>query len=107
MRTGEVVPIQLSPARATRLIRRIAEDTNNVILGDHALERMAERGISDIEVYRLLQHGDVLDIPTRTRRKEWKCKVVMKLKGNRTAGVITVILHNGKLFAKTVEWERR
>ncbi len=66
---------------------------------------MDEREISDIEVYRLLQTGQVLDEPMQTRRKEWKCKVVKRLKGNRQAGVVTIILHSGSLFAMTVEWE--
>jgi hypothetical protein len=46
-----------------------------------------------------------MDQPTRTERNEWKCKVVKQLKGNREAGAVTIILHNGKLFVKTVEWE--
>jgi len=107
MSDGKIVPLQLTPARATILVRRVAAETANVILGDHALERMAERTITDTEVYRILRFGDVLDVPTRTPQKEWKCKVVMRLKGNRTAGVVTIILHNGKLFAQTIEWEDR
>jgi len=107
MSDGKVVPIQLSPARATILIRCVAAETANVILGDHALARMEQRSITDTEVYRILQCGDVLDVPTRTQHKEWKCKMVLKLKGNRTAGVVTIILHNGKLFAQTIEWEDR
>jgi len=80
-------------------------DTSKVIIGTHALGRLAEREISDIELYRLLQTGHVMDQPTRTERNEWKCKVVKQLKGNREAGAVTIILHNGKLFVKTVEWE--
>ncbi len=31
--------------------------------------------------------------------------MVHKIKGAREAGVITIILTNGRLFIKTVEWE--
>lgn len=105
MRKAEVVPFRLTPNRATAIINETSQDTAQVILGDHALERMAERGISDIEVYRILQNGLVHNEPTRTKQKEWKCKITMRLKGSRTAGVVTIILHNGMLFAMTVEWE--
>ncbi len=105
MRGAKVVPLGLSTSKAQTIIRETARDTSKVILSAHALERMEEREISDIEVYRLLQTGDVFDPPTRTEYKEWKCKVVKRLKGNRLAGVITIILHNGRLFVKTVEWE--
>jgi hypothetical protein len=105
MRKGVILPFRLSPARAQAVINETAQDTSQVILSDHALDRMDERGISDIEVYRILQLGRVVDEPTRTEGKEWKCKVIMRLPGSRTAGVITIILHDGMLFAMSVEWE--
>jgi hypothetical protein len=107
MADENVYPLSLSPARARALIAERAVDTVNVILGDHARKRIEERGISDIEIYRVLRYGNVLEAPTRTRLKEWKCKVVMRVKGHGVAGVITVILHDGGLFIKTVEWEDR
>jgi glucuronate isomerase len=76
-----------------------------VIIGDHAKQRMKEREISDIEVYRILQTGHVMEEPSQTERKEWKCKLVRALKGNREAGVVTIILHSKMLFVQTVEWE--
>jgi len=99
------VPLRLRPERAQAIINATAKDTSKVILGDHARERMGEREISDIEVYRLLQTGHVMEEPSRTERKEWKCKVVKRIKGNRDAGVVTIILSNGMLFVQTVEWE--
>lgn len=101
----KVVPIGLRPERAQELIRAVAQDTSKVILGDHAKQRMEEREISDIEVYRLLQKGYVFEAPERTRRREWKAKMVMRLKGNRDAGAVAILLNNGFLFVKTVEWE--
>jgi hypothetical protein len=96
---------RMRPERAQALVRAIAADTGKVIIGDHAKRRMEEREISDIEVYRLLQTGHVMEEPYQTEHKEWKCKVTKKLKGNREAGVVTIILKTGMLFAQTVEWE--
>jgi hypothetical protein len=107
MPNENVYPLTLSPARARALIAEIARDTSRVIIGDHAQARMEQRGISDVELYRILRCGDVLDDPSRTRHKEWKCKVVMRLKGSRVAGAVTIILHDGNLFVMTVEWEDR
>jgi len=100
-----VTPFRMRPEKAQQIIRKIAADTGKVIIGDHARERMELREISDIEVYRLLRTGHVMEEPTQTERKEWKCKVTKTLKGNREAGVVTIILINGMLFIKTVEWE--
>ena len=40
-----------------RFVRNLAKDTENVILSNHAMERMAERDILDAEVFRILRNG--------------------------------------------------
>lgn len=66
---------------------------------------MGKREIFDVDVFRVLRQGYVDEAPKLTEFNEWKCKVTLKIRGGRTAGVVTIILHNGKLFVKTVEWE--
>lgn len=97
--------MRLTAAIAEKRIKEIALTTENVILGTHALKRMAERGIDDIDVFRVLRSGYIDELPEKTAQNEWKCKVTLKMIGGRTAGVVTIILHNGKLFVKAVEWE--
>jgi hypothetical protein len=95
----------MTPAVAQSRIRELAQVTSNVLFGSHALKRMDEREINDVDVYRTLRLGSVDERPEKTEYGEWKCKVTLKLRGGRTAGVVTIILHKGKLFVKTVEWE--
>lgn len=101
----QVTVMRLTAGIAQKRIHEIAQKTENVILGTHARERMSEREILDIDVFRVLRGGYVDDAPEQTEFNEWKCKISLKIKGGRTAGVVTIILHNGKLFVKTVEWE--
>ena len=100
-----VARFRLTAARAQEIIREAAQDADNVVWGTHALGRMEERGIYDIDVLRILRGGWVDDDPEPTDRGEWKCKVTLNIKRGRTAGVVTVIMQNGALFVKTVEWE--
>jgi hypothetical protein len=102
-----VVRFRLRPEKAQEIIRQTALDSAKVILGSHALQRSDRRDISDIDVLRCLQRGHVLEEPQQTRYKEWKCKVIYRLRGSRDAGIVTVIMNNGFLFVKTVEWEDR
>jgi hypothetical protein len=102
---AKVTEYRLTTQVAEKRIRAIAAVTENVILGNHARERMVERDIFDVDVFRILRTGHVDEPPEQTEQGEWKCKVVLKIRGGRTAGVITIILHNNKLFVKTVEWE--
>lgn len=96
---------RLTAAVAEKRIQQIALTTENVILGVHALARMTEREIFDVDVFRVLRTGYVDEPPEQTAANEWKCKVTLKLRGGRTAGVVTIIMQNSKLFVKTVEWE--
>lgn len=95
--------------RATQLlesIRKAASDSRNVYFGNHALDRMEERGITTMDALRVLRCGEIEgEIEAGKNSGEWKCKVVAKIKGNREVGVITITMRTGRLFIKTVEWE--
>ncbi len=96
---------RLTPAVAEKRIRETAQDSFQIIWGEHALERMDERGFTDVQVLEILRTGMVVELPEKTELDEWKCKIVKELRGRRKAGVVTIILLNGRLFLKTVEWE--
>src|SRR5690349_14013826 len=100
--TAKIYPFQLRAEMAKKLIRGIEQDTAKVIIGSHVKESIEEREVSDIEIYRLLQTGHCFDEPVLTEYNEWKCKMTKKIKGNREAGVVTIILHDWYLFVKTV-----
>ena len=102
---SKVTPLPLSAARAEKLVHNRAKKSDNVIIGTHARKRMVERDIYIDDVFRVLRAGSVDDDPTLTAHGEWQCKVVHKIRGIRSVGVITIIVQKGKLFLKTVEWE--
>lgn len=104
-KASNVTDFRLTTAEAARRINNLAKKSENIILGDHALERMDERGITDAQVFEVLKRGRVVDPPEQTTFGEWKCKIIEQLRGGRAVGVVTVFLKNGRLFIKTVEWE--
>jgi hypothetical protein len=100
-----VTAYRLAPGRAEARIRQIAQESANVIFGDHARARMLEREITDIDVFRVLRIGGIVGVPEPAERGEWKCKIVQRVRGGRELGVMAIILRDEKLFIKTVEWE--
>jgi len=100
-----VARLKLTAAGAEKVIRQSAQDANNIIFGNHAMERMNEREIFTTDVVRILRTGWVDDEPEYADSGEWKCKITLDIKRGRTAGAVTIIMHNDMLFVKTVEWE--
>jgi hypothetical protein len=99
------------PPRAHQLIaviRKLAGDSGNVGWTQHALDRLVERDISDLEALRVLRRGDIEGLIEPHRKGEWKCKVVFLTEhhgGVRTVGVVTIVKQGSRLLIKTVEWE--
>lgn len=105
-RSAQVVPYRPNSAGLLKAIRILAAKSENVSFGKHARDRMQERGITDREALQVLRSGELKgDIVQGTNAGEWKCKIVAKIKGSRSIGVVTIYLEPVRLFVKTVEWE--
>jgi hypothetical protein len=88
------------------LVRRLAANSDNIKWSDRALERMAERGITDVMALDVLRFGDAIGlIEPGKNAGEWKVKMTRAVKGRREAGVAVLTVHNAHLLVKTVEWE--
>ncbi|WP_066809799.1 DUF4258 domain-containing protein [Frigidibacter mobilis] len=100
------VEFRPTPQRLLASIRRLAARSENVSFGEHALDRMEERGITNLDVLRVLRAGEISGkIEAGKNLGEWKCKIVEWRKGARAIGVATVVVRESRLFIKTVEWE--
>jgi hypothetical protein len=105
-KASAVVPFKPKPAQITETVRRAAASSANVFFCNHALDRMEERGIDTIDALRVLREGELTgQIEAGKNEGEWKCKFVKRMKGAREVGVVTIVMSNGRLFVKTVEWE--
>ncbi len=102
-----VIPFRMTAKVAESKIHELAKDSSNIIWGGHCAERSEERGISFNDALRILRTGMVNVPPEHGKHQgEWKAKIVKNLRGNRDAGVVTIIMtKQGKLKIKTVEWE--
>lgn len=109
---ADPVPLQrpinwakLRADQAERIIRGRAQTTVNVVIGEHAFDRIEERSIIAEDVYWILQTGFVEGEPTYEGNGEWKTVMVRRMPGCREAGVVTIIVSTDEeVFVKTVEW---
>ncbi|MCH9694283.1 MAG: DUF4258 domain-containing protein [Gammaproteobacteria bacterium] len=87
-------------------IHGLAEKSENVSWSIHALERMVERDITDLQILRVLRTGMIeSEIEAGKNPGEWKCKMVAEIRGRREVGVVTICNNGQRLYVKTVEWE--
>jgi hypothetical protein len=101
-----VAPYRLTSAVAEKRIRQIAETTSRIKWSMLTLDRMEEREIFDVDVLRVLRSGAIKGQPEPgLKRGEWKCKLVMNVRGSREIGVIVIVFSTDGLLVKTVEWE--
>lgn len=103
---GSVAAWRLTAGIARKRVRELAAESRNLVWTDHIQSRMVERGISVLDVLRVLRDGEIEDTPVRARIPgDWRVKLVRRLEGRRTAGVVTVIASRGVLILVTAEWE--
>jgi len=95
------------PGKLREIARFIAtENTQNVFFTDHALERMEDRDIPDVTVYRVLRNGHIKGDPEPGKNEgEWIIKICDAVRGRREVGVVTIVVNDKKLVITTVEWE--
>jgi hypothetical protein len=99
------ISIRSSVRQLEARIRELSHDSSNILWSNHARDRMDERGIYADDALRILRFGHARGSPEKTDRGEWKLKMVKAIKGAREAGVVTIVLTNGRLLIVTVEWE--
>ena len=101
-----VVDFDFSAPSALAILRECAKDDRRVQYSPHALQRMNERKVTNMQVLRCLCRGTITENPHRDIKGDWKCTVsnydsgqyinvavVFKQnKNNERAVIITVFL---------------
>lgn len=70
-----VARIALTTANASRIIRRLAQDSNAVYFTDHASKRMAQRKVTRPQVMECLMKGAITEGPALDIKGCWKVTV--------------------------------
>ncbi|RIY03485.1 DUF4258 domain-containing protein [Aureimonas flava] len=94
------------PHVVAQRVRQLAANSENVRWSQHALDRMAERDITIRQALYVLREGDVVGpIELGKYPGELKAKFIRNMRGRRDVGVVVLLVKNGRLNVKTVEWE--
>lgn len=95
---------RLRADEAEKVIRERAKNTDNVVISEHAYDRVDQRSIVQEDIYWILQTGMVEGQPVQ-EGDEWKVIIVRRMPGKREAGVVTLVVEESEIvFVMTVEW---
>ncbi len=67
------VQMPLNDANMLRIVRKLAQATENVFIEPHARKRMRERRITRTQVYACLRSGAIEESAHENIRGNWKC----------------------------------
>ena len=100
---------RLRTDEAERIVHERAQNTENVIISDHAYERSDGRSqvtpLYAEQVYDILATGSVDRPPSLNGDNEWKVIIVKRMPGTREAGVVTLFTReDDTLFVMTIQW---
>lgn len=104
-------PIQLpfiSAVGAEGELRRIAtEETENLLICDHAILRMVERGVTRSQIIKTVKLGDMVDKPKWCTEKEkgWRCKFRRINAGTKITAIAKLIKRDKNLCLIVTSWE--
>ena len=103
---AELEVIAENPAIAQKRIREIAATSDRIKWSHHALDRMNEREIYDVDVLMALRSGTFgMRRSGRNEASGSARYIIYRLRGSRDLGVVVIILKTDDLLVKTVEWE--
>lgn len=77
----DILPINPSPDDMARHVNVLAEDSHNIIITNHARERMEQRNITRRHVVTCLRKGRVAETPYKSVKGDWRCSVVRTVSG--------------------------
>ncbi|MEM7621115.1 MAG: DUF4258 domain-containing protein [Pseudomonadota bacterium] len=97
------------PNQLIAVIRSIAAETKDIVLLNHAEQRMYERNIDMHDILTVLKIGEIDGlIKSGQGDQEWKCKVTAPPNLDETyreIGIVVVTVRTSRLLIVTVEWE--
>ena len=66
-----------------KAIRKAAQSSENIFISRHALQRMAERSITRVEVNRCVRHGQKNTQPFLNEHGNWQVELLHTVAGKR------------------------
>jgi len=105
-KSGQIVPLRLTIAVATRRIHAIANNAGGIALGDGLREAMAAIDFTHPALALFLSTAKVAGDPqpVDVMPGGWRCRLEGLVKSVNAGARATVVLYSGKVLVEEVAW---
>jgi len=93
--SADIVSLDLKPPNALKMIKRLAANSDNIIVVNHARERQNQRGITRRQLELCLQKGVITEGPFRNQHGNWQVNMYRNSAGEEVTCTVAI------------EWERK
>jgi hypothetical protein len=90
MRDTRTAPSELNAAGALRIIRRIAVNSNNIVVVDYAKTRARQRQLTRTQIERCVRRGTVSEGPFVNMHGNWQVNLTGRAAGNEITCVVAI-----------------
>ena len=85
-----VVPMKMRPATALRMIRKLAADSDRIVIVNHAAKRQRERSITRKQIEFCMQSGFIAEGPFMNDFGNWQVTLCCRHAGDELTCVVAI-----------------
>ena len=87
---AEVIPLELTPAHALRVVKEIASDTGRIVVLSHAKLRGKQRKITRRQIELCCQKGTITEGPFQNQHGHWQVTLYRHAAGEEITCVVAI-----------------
>lgn len=87
---AEIVPLELTPHHALKVIRELAADTRNIVVIGHAKKRRKQRSITHRQIELCVQKGTIIEGPFLNQHGNWQVNLYRHAAGEELTCTVAI-----------------
>lgn len=87
---AEIVPLRLTTDQALRMIRKLAADSDNIVVVGHARKRRLQRKVSRRQIELCVQRGTISEGPFFNQHGNWQVNLFRHAAGEELTCTVAI-----------------
>lgn len=88
--TAQIVPLNLTPSHALRVIKALAKDTTNIVVIPYGRKRAKQRKVTRRQIELCVQRGTIVEGPFKNQHGHWQVNLYRHAAGEELTCVVAI-----------------